>query len=150
MPKQTTYHIRRVLEYSEFFKDVSPIDIPATLKLYSRNTLLRMAAILSLHYGNMHVPDNERSLFSDCSKKHIPHINELFQLYYKRIGIDSNHVPITELGIFNETPIGNATLYVPGESMNAYKTNDPRNRFGNIKTLTTGILRDIGKSVAPR
>lgn len=55
MPKQTTYHIRRVLEYSEFFKDASPIDIPATLKLYSRNTLLRMAAILSLHYGNMHV-----------------------------------------------------------------------------------------------
>lgn len=38
MPKQTTYHIRRVLEYSEFFKDASPIDIPATLKLYSRNT----------------------------------------------------------------------------------------------------------------
>ena len=71
MPKQTTYHIRRVLEYSEFFKDASTIDIPATLKLYSRNTLLRMAAILSLHYGNMHVPDNERSLFSDCSKKHI-------------------------------------------------------------------------------
>ena len=90
MPKQTTYHIRRVLEYSEFFKDASPIDIPATLKLYNRNTLLRMAAILSLHYGNMHVPDNERSLFSDCSKKHIPHINELFQLYYKRIGLDSN------------------------------------------------------------
>ena len=59
-----------------------PIDIPATLKLYSRNTLFRMVAILSLHYGNMHVPDNERSLFSDCSKKHIPHINELFQLYY--------------------------------------------------------------------
>ena len=85
MPKQTTYHIRRVLEYSEFFKDASPIDIPATLKLYSRNTLLRMAAILSLHYGNMHVPDNERSLFSDCSKKHIPHINELFQLYYLKI-----------------------------------------------------------------
>ena len=90
MPKQTTYHIRRVLEYSEFFKDASPIDIPATLKLYNRNTLVRMAAILSLHYGNMQVPDNERSLFSDCSKKHIPHINVLFQSYYKRIGIDSN------------------------------------------------------------
>ena len=46
-----------------------------------------MAAILSLHYGNMYVPNNERSLFSDCSKKHIPHINALFQSYYKRIGI---------------------------------------------------------------
>ena len=90
MPKQTTYHIRRVLEYSFFFKDEPPIDIPATLKLYNRNTLVRMVAILSLHYGNMHVPDNERSLFSDCSKKHIPHINELIQLCYKRIGIHSN------------------------------------------------------------
>ncbi len=46
MPKQTTYHIRRVLEYSEFFKDASPIDIPATLKLYSRNALLRMRLFL--------------------------------------------------------------------------------------------------------
>lgn len=87
MPKQTTYHIRRVLKYSEFFKEEKPIDIPATLKLYNRNTLVRMAAILSLHYGNMYVPDNERSLFSDCSKKHISHINALFQSYYKRIGI---------------------------------------------------------------
>ena len=68
MPKQTPYHIRRVLEYSEFFKDEPLIDIQATLKLYKRNTLVRMAA---LHYGNMHVPDNERLLFSDCSKKYI-------------------------------------------------------------------------------
>lgn len=81
MPKQTTFHIRRVLEYSEFFKDAPPIDIPATFKLYNRNTLVRMAAIFSLHYGSMHVPDNERSLFSDSSKKHISHINVLFQSY---------------------------------------------------------------------
>ena len=59
MTDQTTYQIRRVIEYSEFFKGEKPIDIPATLKLYNRNTLVRMAAILSLHYGNMYVPDNE-------------------------------------------------------------------------------------------
>ena len=81
MPKQTTCRIRRVLEFSEFFKGEKPIDIPATLKLYNRNTLVRMAAILSLHYGNMHVPDNDQSLFSDSSKKHISHINVLFQSY---------------------------------------------------------------------
>lgn len=90
MSKQTTYCIRRVIEYSEFFKGEKPIDIPATLKLYNRNTLVRMATILSLHYGNMHIPDNERSLFSDCSKKYIPHINALFQSYYNRIGINQN------------------------------------------------------------
>ena len=81
MSKKTTYCIRRVIEYSEFFYGEKPIDIPATLKQYSRNKLVRMATILSLHYGNMHIPDNERSLFSDCSKKHIAHINVLFQSY---------------------------------------------------------------------
>lgn len=86
----TTYHRRMVLEYREFFKGENPIDIPATLKLYNRNTLVRMAAILSLHYGNMHVPDNEKSLFSNCSKKYVPYLNKLFQSYYKRIGIKPN------------------------------------------------------------
>lgn len=31
------------------------------------------------------------------------------------------------------------TLYVPGESMNAYKTTDPWSGFGKFQTLTTGI-----------
>lgn len=90
MYKQTTCHIRKILEYSEFFKGEDPIDIPSTLKLFNRNTLVRMAAILSLHYGNMHIPDNEQSLFSESSKKHINHINDLFQSYYKKTGINPN------------------------------------------------------------
>ena len=72
MYKQMTYHIRRVLEYSEFFQGEAPIDIVATLKQFNRNELVRMAAILSLHYGNMYIPDNERTIFSESSKKHIP------------------------------------------------------------------------------
>lgn len=31
------------------------------------------------------------------------------------------------------------TLYVPGESMNAYKTTAPWSGFGKFQTLTTGI-----------
>ena len=31
------------------------------------------------------------------------------------------------------------TPYVPGESMNAYKTTDPWSGFGKFQTLTTGI-----------
>lgn len=90
MSKQTTYCFRRVVEYSEFFNGEKPIDIPAILKQFNRNKLVRMAAISSLHYGNMHFPDNERTLFSDCSRKHISHINSLFQSYYKRIGLSPN------------------------------------------------------------
>lgn len=90
MYKQMTYHIRRVLEYSEFFQGEAPIDIVATLKQFNRNELVRMAAILSLHYGNMYISDNERTIFSESSKKHIPNINNLFQSYYKRTGISPN------------------------------------------------------------
>ena len=90
MYTQTTYHIRRILEYSEFFKGEDPLDIPSTLKLFNRNKLVRMAAIISLHYGNMHIPDNEKTLFSESSKKHITRINELFLSYYRRTGINPN------------------------------------------------------------
>lgn len=87
MRKQTTLEIRRVVEYSSFFVGEAPVDIRETLKTYSRNTLVRMAAILSLHYGNMSWPDSKNTLFSDSSKKHIPYLNKLFKDYYNSEGI---------------------------------------------------------------
>jgi len=80
---QITLEIRRVVEYSDFFVGEKPIDIGITLKGFSRATLIRMAAILSLHYGKMSWP-NEIAFFSDCSKKHIPYLNELFRNYYAK------------------------------------------------------------------
>lgn len=77
-----------MVEYSDFFFGEPPIDIAATLKLYNRNILIMTAAVLSLHYGNICVPDNEYTLFSDISSKHIPHLNSLFKAYYKRIGME--------------------------------------------------------------
>lgn len=88
--KKYTFEIRRVIEYSAFFIDEPPIDINATLKLYSRSTLIRMATVLSHHYGNMCVPDNERTLFSESSKKYIPYLNKLFKAYYNREGLHPN------------------------------------------------------------
>lgn len=85
--KQSTIRVRRVVEYSDFFFGEAPIDIAATLRLYNRNTLIKTAAILSLHYGNICVPDNEYTLFSDISRKHIPYLNRLFKAYYKRTGM---------------------------------------------------------------
>lgn len=43
--KQATIHIRRVVEYSEFFVGESPIDIYSTLKLFNRNLLVRMGVV---------------------------------------------------------------------------------------------------------
>ena len=47
-----------------------------------------MAAILSLHYGNMCFPDNQNTLFSESSKRHIPYLNKLFKSFYKRLGLN--------------------------------------------------------------
>ena len=49
MSKRTIYHVRRVIEYSEFFYGEDPIDIPATLKLFNRNKLVRLAGIVILY-----------------------------------------------------------------------------------------------------
>ena len=85
--KQTTFHVVQVVEYSDFFACEPAIDICSTLKLYSRNVLVRMAAILSHHFGNLSVPNDDHTLFSPSSKKHIPYLNKLFNAYYKRKNI---------------------------------------------------------------
>ena len=85
-----TIEIRRIIEYSDFFVGEEPIDIRATLKHFSRGALVRMAAILSLHYGNMCFPDNQNTLFSESSKRHMPYLSKLFKAYYKRLGLNQN------------------------------------------------------------
>ena len=82
-----SFRIRRVVEYGDFFVGEAPLDITATLKLYNRNMLVRIAAVLSLHYGNMCVPDNEKTLFSENSKKHMLYLNKLFKAYYNKLGL---------------------------------------------------------------
>lgn len=57
----------------------------------------------------------------------------------KDIYCQAVNVPETHSSAFNNSPIENMTLYVPGESMNAYKTTDPWSGFGKFQTLTTGI-----------
>lgn len=57
----------------------------------------------------------------------------------KDIYCQAVNVPETHSSAFDNSPIENMTLYVPGESMNAYKTTDPWSGFGKFQTLTTGI-----------
>lgn len=84
---QTTYEIRRVIEYGHFFVREEPIDISSILKLFGRNSLIRAVAILSHHYGNFSMLDGGRSFFSDSSKIHIAYLNKLFSDYFDREGI---------------------------------------------------------------
>lgn len=81
---QTTYQVRRVVEYSGFFKGEPPIDICSELKRFNRTSLIRTATILSLHYGNYSIPDGKRSLFSESSKKYVPYLNKMFKAFFER------------------------------------------------------------------
>lgn len=87
--KDISVEVRKIVEYKEFFVDEEPIEIGAALRLFSRNTLVRMATILSLHYGNICWPDSESTLFSETSKKHLPYLNKLFNAYYERHSLTS-------------------------------------------------------------
>lgn len=84
---QTTYRVRRVVEYSSFFKGEPHIDICSELKRFNRTSLIRTATILSLHYGNYSIPDGKRSLFSESSKKYVPYLNKMFNAFYERENI---------------------------------------------------------------
>lgn len=57
----------------------------------------------------------------------------------KDIYCQAVNVPETHSSAFDNSPIEKMTLYVPGESMNAYKTTAPWSGFGKFQTLTTGI-----------
>ena len=81
--------IKRVIEFSDFFFNEEPLDIPSVLKTFSRDRLVRMATLLSLQYGNMYFPNNKYTLFSHYSQKHEDFLNRQCLSYFKRIGLPS-------------------------------------------------------------
>lgn len=83
--------LQRIVEYKDFFVGEAPVDVDTVLKQYDRSTLVRMAIILSCYYGNLSMPDSQRTLFSDDSK-----LNRLFKYFYKTSGIpDGTKVEIS-------------------------------------------------------
>lgn len=79
--------IKRVIEFSDFFLDEEPLDIPSVLKTFSRDRLVRMATLLSLQYGNILFPNSKYTLFSCYSQKHEDILNKQCLSYFKRIGL---------------------------------------------------------------
>lgn len=79
--------IKRVIEFSDFFLDEEPLDVPNVLKTFSRDRLVRMATLLSLQYGNIFFPNSKHTLFSHYSQKHKDVLNKQCLSYFKRIGL---------------------------------------------------------------
>lgn len=88
--EMSNIELRRVVEYSALFPNEKPLDVIGVLKSYNRLELLRMAALVSLHYGNMSFPNSNKTLFSEISRKHLPYLNKCFEDYFKRIKLFPN------------------------------------------------------------
>jgi hypothetical protein len=76
--KKDTYELKQVLEYTIFFNEKKELDIISVLKRYKRTTLVKMAAVLSHHYGNFEMPNNGKTFFQKKVKKHRPLLEKLF------------------------------------------------------------------------
>lgn len=96
----------------------------------SMTTLGYMAFYACCNLESIIIPSSVNSIgisaFSECKA--------LKDVYCQAV-----NVPETHSSAFNNSPIEKMTLYVPGESMNAYKTTAPWSGFGKFQTLTTGI-----------
>lgn len=90
--KKSKLYLRRILEYTSFFNDKKELDVTAVLKKFNRSDLVRMAALLSLHYGNFEMPNQQKTLFSELSEKHITLLNNLFKQYYKNNGLERDEL----------------------------------------------------------
>lgn len=86
------YKVRRVLEYTSFFNTKTELDVISILKKFSRSDLIRMAALLSLHFGNFEMPNPRMSFFSEKSKKYGTILNNLFERFYKNNGLKKDDV----------------------------------------------------------
>lgn len=84
-----TIKVVQVVEYSQFYPDEDSIDIPGVLKTFDRVSLIKMATLLSVHYGNLYLPNDRDTLFSAVSSKYKDELNWRFSEYYKRIGLKS-------------------------------------------------------------
>lgn len=105
--------------------ELKSVSIPSSV-----NYIGRFAFLGCRNLESIIIPSSVNSIgisaFSECKA--------LKDIYCQAV-----NVPETHSSAFDNSPIENMTLYVPGESMNAYKTTDPWSGFGKFQTLTTGI-----------
>lgn len=115
------------IDYDAFYecKNLESVTLPESL-----TTLDYDAFQYCCNLESIIIPSSVNSIgisaFSECKA--------LKDIYCQAV-----NVPETHSSAFNNSPIEKMTLYVPGESMNAYKTTAPWSGFGKFQTLTTGI-----------
>lgn len=77
--------IQRILEYSNLFPNTDKFDPSKVLRKYSRESIIRVAVVLTHNYNNAYIPDRESTFFSAISASHIKEISSLLSSYFKQI-----------------------------------------------------------------
>lgn len=107
-------------------EEIKDLFIPDGVTSISKNTFCGFSELKSLTIPKS-VTSIEKDAFSECSN--------LSNVYCY-----PNDVPNTSEDAFLDSPISNAKLWVPQNSLNEYKTIKPWSRFGSIVELTTDGL----------
>lgn len=76
--------IQKILEYSDLFSNKNEFDPSNVLRKYSRESIIRVAVILTHNYSNAYIPDSESTFFSAISASHINELYSLLSSYLKR------------------------------------------------------------------
>lgn len=104
-------------------EEIKELFIPDNVTSIRKNAFCGFSELKSLTIPK-NVTSIERDAFSECSN--------LSNVYCY-----PNDVPNTSEDAFSKTPIINAKLWVPQNSLNEYKTIKPWSQFGSIAELTT-------------
>lgn len=132
---------------SEAFKatGITTIDIPNSVTAIGKSAFQDCANLTSLTFPNS-IISIEEGILTDCinlkivtipnsvtaiDEQLLKNCNSLTEVYCY-----AENVPVTNTRAFEDSNAGNAILYVPAASVDAYKTTSPWNEFGNIVALS--------------
>ena len=114
---------------------LTTISIPNSVKLIDYGAFYGCSSLNSVTIGSG-INTLGHEVFASCP--------ELKDVYCYAI-----NVPYTQLDVFRDSYIEHASLHVPAESVNAYKTADPWKNFKNIVSLAGGDVPEPSKCATP-
>lgn len=71
--------IIKILEYRDLFPNETKLDVPAILRRFSRERLIRAINVLGMNYGNAYMPDT--TFFTEISVNRVKELNKRFEKY---------------------------------------------------------------------
>ena len=114
---------------------LTSVEIPATVKIIGNGAFDGCSSLRVIRIGKG-IEEIGSKAFANIAKSNVRTRNDEDAL---KVYCEAEVLPSTSADAFENSPIGNATLYVTDELISAYKVVIPWNGFGSIVGLSTGI-----------